>query len=58
MDLSSNRLSGSLPSELGLLSQLIDLSLSSNFMSGQLPSELGLLTQLSHFSLFGNHFLD
>ena len=39
-------LTGTLPSELGLLSKLTELDLSTNILRGTLISELGLLTRL------------
>jgi len=59
LDLYDNSLSGSLPSELGLLTDLQILRLASNALSGSLPSELGLLTDLqvlrfNHNTLSGN----
>ena len=41
LDLSDNHLVGTLPSEIGLLSQFDALRLSSNNIYGTLPSELG-----------------
>jgi len=42
--LQSNQLSGTIPSELGQLTQLTGLILQSNQLSGTIPSELGQLT--------------
>ena len=41
-----NEFKGTIPSEIGLLTQLKMLGLSGNRFTGMLPSELGLLTQL------------
>ena len=41
LDLNNNQLSGSIPTELGSLSNLEALSLSQNQLSGPIPSELG-----------------
>ncbi len=49
-----NRLSGSLPSELGQLTNLKKLWLSYNDLSGQIPVELGQLTNLEHLELSDN----
>ena len=39
-------LTGTLPSELGLLTALVELILDGNSLTGSLPTELGLLTSL------------
>ncbi len=54
LDLSDNKLSGTLPSELGDLSYLTTLSLHSNALTGTLPSELGDLSNLRYLSLHTN----
>jgi hypothetical protein len=43
-----------IPSEIGLLTQLTSLSFSSNSLTSTIPSEVGLLTQLTHLSFFNN----
>ena len=45
--MSYNQLSGSIPSEIGRLSQLTVLGLAGNKLSGLLPAEIGHLTQLT-----------
>lgn len=50
----SHQLIGSLPSELGLLSQLNYLSLYSNGLTGSIPSQLGFLSQLNYLYLYEN----
>ncbi|MBO1351433.1 MAG: putative Ig domain-containing protein [Hormoscilla sp. GUM202] len=52
--LPSNNLNGTLPSELGDLSSLLDLELYSNSLSGTLPSELGDLSNLQKLELYSN----
>ena len=52
--LSSNELSGTIPSSLGSLTHLRTLDLSSNELSGTVPSSLGSLTHLQELFLFGN----
>jgi len=49
-----NRLSGSIPSELGNLSNLEILSLWGNGLSGSIPTELGNLSNLSQLYLSNN----
>ena len=46
LNLYFNQLNGSIPSELGSLSSLLDLGLSDNQLSGGIPSELGNLSSL------------
>jgi hypothetical protein len=52
--LSDDDLSGHLPAELGLLSQLEHLELSFNAFTGSMPTELSLLTKLKTLSLDDN----
>ena len=47
---------GTLPPEIGLLTQLTRLSASYSTLTGELPSEIGLLTQLTRLFLEGNSF--
>ena len=54
LDLSANRLSGSIPSELGELTELEILNLSDNGLSGPVPPELGKLTKLGALNLRSN----
>jgi len=55
IDLGENDLRGSIPSEIGLLSQLTFLSFNTNNLSGSIPSEIGQLTQLTWLGLMSNH---
>jgi len=54
LGLSNNQLSGSIPSELGNLSNLIRLYLSSNQLSGIIPPEFGNLSNLTTLYLSSN----
>jgi len=54
LHLSWNRLSGSIPTGLGNLTQLEWLDLSGNALSGSIPSQLGNLTQLYYLNLGTN----
>ncbi len=54
LNLYNNSLSGTLPSELGSLSNLQRLILESNSLSGTLPSELGSLSNLQRLNLYNN----
>ena len=52
--LSRNELTGSIPGELGGLTNLEDLNLSGNQLTGEIPAELGGLTNLEDLNLYGN----
>ena len=52
--LPDNRLSGTIPSSLGGLTNLEGLRLADNQLSGPIPSSLGGLTNLEHLLLYGN----
>ena len=54
LDLSSNRLTGTIPTELGNLSSLTELGLSHNRLDGTIPSKLGGLSNLVTLDLSGN----
>ena len=55
-DLGQNDLNGTLPSEIGLMTELESLVLSGNGFFGALPSELGQLTRLLGLFLDKNNF--
>ncbi len=52
--LDANRLTGNIPTELGNLTQLIDLELEQNQLNGSIPAQLGNLTQLTWLGLGRN----
>ena len=54
LDLTKNRLSGRMPSQLGDLSSLSELRLGNNHLSGPIPSELGKLSVLTRLDLENN----
>ncbi|KAH1218053.1 Protein STRUBBELIG-RECEPTOR FAMILY 3 [Glycine max] len=54
LSLSANRLNGSIPDALSLLTQLSNLDLSNNNLSGQLPSSTGSLSSLTTLHLQNN----
>ena len=54
LNLADNNLVGTLPPEIGILSDLEYLVLYQNRIGGQLPSEIGLLTALRTFIVFSN----
>ena len=54
LDLSFNGLSGTIPAELGNLTNLQELNLWNNDLSGTIPAELGNLTNLQSLNLLGN----
>ena len=56
MALLSNPLGGTLPSEIGLLTQLTRLDLINGFITGSMPSQLGRLTRLNILNLNSNAF--
>ena len=54
LDISSEGLTGTIPSELGSLSNLVVLSLGGNQLTGEIPTELGNLANLRWLWLGGN----
>lgn len=56
LDLSSNFLSGVLPSDIGNMGRLKLLNLANNDLSGDLPAELNKLSVLEDLDLSGNKF--
>ena len=56
LDLSEQGLSGNLPADISLLSNLMFLDLSYNQIEGEIPDELGSLTNLLGLDLSNNAF--
>jgi Leucine-rich repeat (LRR) protein len=56
LNLRSNGLAGTLPPEIGNLTELRELRLHYNHLSGTIPSELGNLTRLRELLLYQNGF--
>ncbi len=56
LNLSSNMLSGHIPSNIYLISSLQEINLSWNRLSGEIPEEIFALTDLRLIKLDNNHF--
>ena len=56
LNLTSNGLTGTLPPEIGYLTELQELHLHYNSLYGTIPLEIGELTQLRELSLYQNDF--
>ena len=54
LDLGYNQLTGSIPSEIGNLTNLTSLYLNNNQLTGSIPSEIGNLTNLTFLNLSSN----
>ena len=54
LDLSNNQLTGSIPPEIGNLTNLTWLWLNDNQLTGSIPPEIGNLTNLTRVSLYDN----
>ncbi|KAK9008164.1 hypothetical protein V6N11_075066 [Hibiscus sabdariffa] len=57
LNISRNRFSGPIPTEIGNIKCLQDLDLSLNNFSGIFPEQLGMLTDLSSFNISFNPFI-
>ena len=51
----NQRLTGTIPAELGSLTNLQSLTLSNNYLTGTIPAELGSLTNLQSLTLYDNY---
>ncbi|KAJ9167169.1 hypothetical protein P3X46_021839 [Hevea brasiliensis] len=56
LDLTGNALAGPIPSEVGLLQNLVELDLSDNRLSGMIPNTIGKCLSLVRLHLEGNSF--
>jgi Leucine-rich repeat (LRR) protein len=54
LDFFSNEISGSLPSQIGLLTNLVSIDMNTNQLSGALPTALGSLINVKYFDLSNN----
>lgn len=55
--LTENALTGTIPTEFGLLGEMQQMWLYGNFLDGNIPTELGLLRQMTLLQLEGNQFV-
>ncbi|KAF7848137.1 hypothetical protein BT93_L2261 [Corymbia citriodora subsp. variegata] len=55
LELHNNNFTGRIPSEIGLLTNLIELAICNNLLNGSIPYEIGNLKHLDALALFGNH---
>jgi Leucine-rich repeat (LRR) protein len=56
LDLDTNLLSGTVPTSIGMLTNLDFLDLGDNNLNGTIPTELGLLSNLEVLDLYSNRF--
>ena len=56
INLAENQLAGELPAEIGILSELEQLTFDFNQLTGRVPKELGSLSKLERLSLSVNYF--
>jgi len=54
LDLGYNQLTGSIPPEIGNLTNLTYLNLRSNQLTGSIPTEIGNLTNLTNLTIYNN----
>jgi hypothetical protein len=53
-----NFLTGTIPTEIGLMTALVDFIISHNALSGHLPNQVSLLPDLEQFSVYGQQGLE
>ena len=58
LGLNSSGITGSIPPELGILTNLTYLNLGNNELTGSVPSEIGQLTNLTYLNLSNNQLTD
>lgn len=56
LQLRQNQLRGTLPPEIGQLSDLVNLDVQGNQLHGEIPAEIGDLDNVTHLSLWANQF--
>lgn len=56
LDFSNNKFNNQLPTEFGILTNLVELGLHNNTFTGTIPTEFGLLTSLEALDLSSNLF--
>ncbi len=56
LNLASNQLTGTIPTEIGSLTNLTSLNLGSNQLTGTIPAEIGSLTNFARYRLSGNKY--
>lgn len=54
LEIGTNQLTGTMPTELGKLTLMKDLEVQNNTLTGPIPSEIGLMTSLGKFVLNRN----
>mmetsp|Transcript_15893 Transcript_15893/g.21280 ORF Transcript_15893/g.21280 Transcript_15893/m.21280 type:complete len:159 (+) Transcript_15893:315-791(+) len=58
LSLYNNQLEGAIPTEFGLLTNMVFFRLENNELNGTVPRELGNLSKINKLSLFGNFIND
>ena len=54
LNLNRNQLAGSIPAQIGALTNLVQMNLSGNQLAGSIPAQIGALTNLVQMNLSGN----
>ncbi|XP_030553029.2 MDIS1-interacting receptor like kinase 2-like [Rhodamnia argentea] len=55
LELQNNNFTGKIPSEIGLLTDLVELAICNNRLNGSIPHEIGNLKHLDAIALYGNY---